>query len=449
MPKPGLLILDGDETARGQMRWAFSKDYDIFEAATRAEAVKIARTGQVPVGIVDLGLPPLHFELAEGVRAVRDILSVNPLFKAVVVTGLGERDDALRAIDMGAFDFFTKPIAIEEVRLTVKRAIHTHRLQMESMGVQPGAPWPSEIIGLSQPMQEVFSTVRKLAEVNIPVLIRGESGTGKETLARAVHRISSRHSMPFVKVACDSMPEPVLAEELFGTNPDEGKAVRKGKLELADGGTLYLEEAGTLSPAIQKRLFERLFGRSADKQPSGVKDCADARVISSSTRDLKALVRAGDFSQELYNRLAVITLAVPALRDRDEDVYMLSLYFLKKYSKELARPVLGFAPGTAEAMAEYGWPGNVREMENRIKRAVSLSGKKEITAEDLAIPAGAGGADNGTASLTDTREAFRKRMINEVLGRNFGNVTRTANELGISRQYLSMLIARFNIKISR
>lgn len=445
MPKPGLLILDGDDTARGQMRWAFSKDYDVFEAATRAEAVKIAQTGQVPVGIVDLGLPPLPFEATEGVRAVRDILSINPLFKAVVVTGLGERDDALRAIDMGAFDFFTKPIAIEEVRLTVKRAVHTHRLQMESMGGQPGAAWPGEVIGLSQPMQEVFSTVRKLAEVNIPVLIHGESGTGKETLARAVHRISSRHPMPFVKVACDSMPEPVLASELFGAGPEEGKPVRKGKLELADGGTLYLEEAGMLSPAIQKRLLERLFGRSADKQSA----CADARIISSSTRDLKAQVRAGDFSEELYNRLAIITLAVPPLRDRDEDVYLLSLYFLKKYSKELARPVLGYAPGVAEAMAEYAWPGNVREMENRIKRAVALSGKKEITAEDLAIPAGAGGADNGPVSLNDTREAFRKRMINEVLGRNFGNVTRTANELGISRQYLSRLIARFNIKVSR
>lgn len=427
------------------MRWAFSKDYDVFEAATRAEAVEIARTGQVPVGIVDLGLPPLPFEATEGVRAVRDILSINPLFKAVVVTGLSERDDALRAIDMGAFDFFTKPIAIEEVRLTVKRAVHTHRLQMESMGGQPGAAWPGEVIGLSQPMQEVFSTVRKLAEVNIPVLIHGESGTGKETLARAVHRISSRHPMTFVKVACDSMPEPVLAAELFGAGPEEGKPVSKGKLELADGGTLYLEEAGMLSPAIQKRLLERLFGRSADKQSA----CADARIISSSTRDLKAMVRAGDFSEELYNRLGIITLAVPPLRDRDEDVYLLSLYFLKKYSKELARPVLGYAPGTAESMAEYGWPGNVREMENRIKRAVSLSGKKEMTAEDLGIPAGAGGADNGPVSLTDTKEAFRKRMINEVLGRNFGNVTRTANELGISRQYLSRLIARFNIKVSR
>lgn len=448
MQKPGLLILDSDETARGQMRWAFSKDYDVFEAATRAEAVQIAGDGQVPVGILDLGLPPKPFEATEGMTAVRDILSVNPLFKAVVVTGLGERDDALRAVDMGAFDFFTKPIAIEDVRLTVRRAVNTYRLQVESMGGQPGAAWPGELIGLCQPMQEVFSTVRKLAEVNIPVLIQGETGSGKETLARAVHRISSRHSMPFVKVACDSMPETILAGELFGKGTEEAKPAAKGKIDLADGGTLYLEEAGALSPALQKRLLGRLFGRGPEKTPPGGKACPDTRVISSSTREMKSLVRAGEFSEELYNRLAIITFAVPPLRDRDEDVHMLSLYFLKKYSKELGRQVLGFAPGAIEAMAEYAWPGNVREMENRIRRAVSHSRKKEIAAEDLAIPAGSE-ADNGTGSLTDTREAFRKRMICEVLSRNYGNVTRTANELGISRQYLSRLIARFNIKVSR
>lgn len=449
MQRPGLLILDDDETARAQMRWAFSRDYDVFEASARPEAVRIAGSGQVPVGILDLGLPPLPFEASEGMRAVKDILSLNPLFKAVVVTGLDARDEALRAIDMGAFDFFTKPIALEEVRLSVKRAVHTYRLQVESMGGQPGAAWPGELIGISQPMQEVFSTVRKLAEVNIPALLLGDSGTGKETLARAVHRISSRHSMPFVKVACDSMPEGVLSAELFGTGPEEDKPGKKGWLELADGGTLYLEEAGALSTAIQKNLLARLFCRGQDKQGQGVKPCPDARIISSATSDLKAMVRAGEFSEVLYNRLGIITLAVPPLRERGEDIYMLSLYFLKKYSKELARPVLGYTQDAVEAMAEYGWHGNVREMENRIKRAVSISRKKEISAEDLAIPAGAWTTGNGPPSLTDTREAFRKRMIHEVLTRNFGNVTRTANELGISRQYLSKLITRFNIKIYR
>lgn len=449
MQKPGLLILDDDETIRGQMRWAFSRDYEVFEADTRAKALKIAQSGQVPVGIMDLGLPPQPFTAVEGMRAVKEILSSNPLFKAIIVTGLDERDNALRALDLGAFDFFTKPISIEEVRLAVRRALHTYRLQMESIGAQPGASWPGELIGLSQPMQEVFSMVRRLAEVNIPVLIHGEPGVGKETLARAVHRTSSRHSMPFVKVACDSMPEAVLAEELFGSMPSEDRTARKGKLALADGGTLYLEEAGMLGRSSQERLLKHLRGGPTERLPSWEASCPDARIITSSTKDLRQMVRSGDFSEELYNRLGIITLKVPPLRERNEDVHMLATYFLKKYAKELARPVLGFSRGTLDAMSEYEWPGNVREMENRIRRAIALSRKREITAEDLAIPASKGILDGGSLGLSDTREAFRKRMIQEVLARNFGNVTRTACELGISRQYLSRLIARFNIKVSR
>ncbi len=448
MEKPRLLILGADEAERGLMRWAFSRDYDVLEASGRAEAVDIARDGRAAVGIMDLCLPPSKAQgAAEGMKAVREVLSTNPLFKAVVLTDLDRREHAMRAIDIGAFDFFTKPVEIEDVRLTVRRAINTYRLQVESMGGQPGAAWPGELIGLSQPMQQVFSTVRKVAEVNIPALVRGEPGTGKETLARAAHRVSSRHSMPFVKVACDSMPENVLGAELFGRASADGLAVCKGKIDLADGGTLYLEEAGTMSLTIQKRLLDRLFSRCPEKPPPGAKACADTRVISSSTRDLRTMVRAGEFSEDLYNRLAIITLDVPPLRDRGEDVYMLAVYFLKKYSKELGKPVIGFSAGAVEAISGYSWPGNVREMENRIKRAVSFSKNSEIAAGDLFLPSGATGCVQG--SLADTREAFRKRMIYEVLSRNSGNVTRTASELGISRQYLSRLIARFNIKVAR
>lgn len=448
MGKPGLLILDGDETARRQMRWAFSRDYDVLETAESAHAVRVARAGWADVGIMDIGGAAGTVEAAEGMKAVREILSANPLFKAVVLSCLDARELAMRAIDIGAFDFFTKPAAIEDVRLTVRRAVDTYRLQIESMGGQPGAVWPGEIIGLSLPMQRAFNTVRRLSEVNIPALVRGEPGSGKETLARAIHRVSSRHSMPFIKVACDSMPETVLAAELFGTGSEGGwRPPTKGKVELADGGTLYLEEAGMMSPSIQKRLYQWLFARCPDKPPQSAKAWPDTRVISSSTRDLRSLVRAGGFSEALYNRLSLTTLDVPPLRDRGEDVYMLALYFLKKYSKELARPVLGFGPGAVEAISGYEWPGNVREMENRIRLAVSLSGKKELAAEDLCLPTG--GACAPALSLADTREAFRKRMINEVLVRNSGNVTRTAAELGISRQYLSKLIARFNIKVTR
>lgn len=446
MGKPGLLILDADEAARGQMRWAFSRDYDVLEAADRSEAVNIARDGRAAVGIMDLGLAQRKsFEAAEAMKAVIDILSSNPLFKAVVLTDLDKKDNAMRAIDIGAFDYFTKPVAIEDVRLTVRRALNTYRLQVESMGGQPGAAWPGELIGLSHPMQQVFSRVRRLAEVNIPVLVRGEPGSGKETLARAAHRVSSRHSMPFVKVACDSMPENVLASELFGRAGEGCMALQKGKVEMADGGTLYLEEAGMMSLSIQKRMLERLFARCPERPDPGAKFCADVRVISSSTKDLRPMVRAGEFSEELYNKLAIVALDVPPLRERGEDIYMLAVYFLKKYSKELGRPVAGFSSGAVEAISGHSWPGNVLELKNRVRRAVLLGRKSELDAEDLCLPS----YEAVTGNIADTREAFRKRMIHEVLCRNSGNVTRTANELGISRQYLSRLIARFNIKVTR
>lgn len=449
MEKPRLLILDEDETARGQMRWAFSRDYEVLEANTRPQALELARSVQLPAGIIDLGLPPQPFSAAEGMRAVKEILSANPLFKAIIVTGIDERGSALRALDMGAFDFFTKPVAIEEVRLAVRRAVHTYFLQMESIGNQPGSAWPGELIGLSQPMQAVFGMVKRLAEVNIPVLISGETGSGKETLARAVHRTSCRHSMPFLKVACDSMPEAVLTSELFGSMPSGAMAGRKGALQLGSGGTLYIEEVGMLSRTQQEQLLNHLRGGSPERSGSYEPASPDTRIITSSTADLRQMVRSGDFSEELFNRLGIITLKVPPLRQRGEDIQVLSQYFLKKYARELGRTVHGFSSGTMEAIAEYGWPGNVRELENRIKRAISHTRKEEISADDLAIPSGRGVLDAGTAALTDTREAFRKRMIQEVLARNCGNVTRTAGELGISRQYLSRLIARFNIKVSR
>lgn len=449
MAKPRLLIFDGDEPARCQMRWAFSKDYEVLEAHSRADALKLTQGEEVPAGIMDFGSAHSPSAHSEGMRIVREILSTNPLFKAIIVTGLDQRDSALRALDMGAFDYFTKPVAMEEVRLAVRRAVHTYRMQMESMGAQPGASWPGELIGLSGPMQEVFNNVRRFAEVNIPVHVRGEPGTGKETLARAMHRTSSRHSMPFVKVACDSMPESVLSDELFGTASSDGKSWRKGKLSLADGGTLYIEEVGLLGRQSQERLLAHLKGQSSGIPCSWETPCPDTRIITSATSELKQLVRSGEFSEELCNRLSLITLAVPPLRERGEDIQMLSLFFLKKYSKDLCRPVLGFSSPTTEAMADYVWPGNVLEMENRIKRAISLTRKREITSEDLAIPASRGILSESVTGLSDTREAFRKRMIQEVLARNFGNVTRTASELGISRQYLSRLISRFSIKVSR
>lgn len=442
--KPRLLVLDDDETMRGQMRWAFCRDYEVLEAGTRAEALK-AGPGEVPIGIIDLGLPPSPFEPVEGIRAIRELLSANPLFKAVVVTGLNDREDAFRALDLGAFDYFTKPVSMDEVRLTLKRALHTYEQQSGKMTAS-GALWPSDMIGLSVPMQSAFHTIRKLAEVNIPALITGEPGTGKETAARAMHRLGTRHAKPFIPVDCANTPSAGLESALFGI--ESGERRRKCRFEQADGGTVYLREIGALSLRLQVRLLKLLHEHAIEDPFTGLRTSVDVRVISSTSRDLRASVRSGEFREDLFNRLGVVTLEMPPLRKRGEDAYLLSLFYIKKYARSFDRPVTGLSKAGMDAVVSYGWPGNVRELENRVKRAVLLSNRRELEPHDLGIPSNPQGAPPGALGLSEARDAFKKKMINEALSRTGGSVSRAAFELGISRQYLSKLISKYNLRTS-
>lgn len=447
MTKPRLLVLDDDETFRGQMKWAFCKDYEVFEAGTRGEALRAAAERGIPVGVMDLGLPPCPFETSEGMRAIREVLSANPLFKAVILTGVDERENAFRALDLGAFDYFTKPVSIEEVRMTIRRAYHAYEHQSGRAGSSPGAGWPSDMLGLSRPMQEVFHSVRKLAEVNIPALITGEPGAGKETAARAVHRLGARHALPFISADLKGAPERVVEAEVFGLGAGACRP-HKCMLEQADGGTLYLKDVGSLSLPLQARLLSVLREYSLESPSTGERASIDVRVMSSSTRDLKSLVKSGEFNEDLFFRLGVITLSVPPLRERGEDIHLLSLYFLKKYAREYNRPAAGFDKAAIEDMKAYRWPGNVRELENRVRRAVISSANREISSADLGLPASF--ADGHLAAnpmgLAEAREAFRKRMIQDALLRNEGSVSRAAAELGISRQYLSKLILKYNLR---
>ena len=442
-PKPRLLLLDDDETMRGQMRWAFCRDYEVIEAGTRAEALN-AGPEEVPVGIIDLGLPPAPFEPVEGMRAIREILSANPLFKAVVVTGLDGRADAFRALDLGAFDYFTKPVSMDEVRVTLKRALHAYEQESGKMSAS-GALWPSDMVGVSMPMQSVFHTIKKLAEVNIPALITGEPGTGKETAARAMHRLGTRHAKPFVPVDCALSTADSLEAGLFGI---DGGRRKKCVLEHSDGGTVFLREVGALNLKLQGRLLKLLQEHAIEDPFTGGRASVDVRLISSTSRDLRSMVRGGEFREDLYNRLGVVTLEMPTLRKRGEDAYLLSLFYIKKYSRDFDTRVTGLSRSCMEAVLRYRWPGNVRELENRIKRGVLLSSVRELNAGDLNIPCPASGPPPPALGLSDARDAFRKKMICEALARSNGSVSRAAFELGISRQYLSKLISKYNLRPS-
>lgn len=447
--------MEDNQTVRAQMRWAFRRDYDVLEAADRPSALDLVRTESLRVGIIDLGLPPSLSDSSEGLRAVKEILEIDPLFKAVIVTGIKGRENAQRAVRAGAFDYFTKPIAVDEVRVALKRAFHLSELQKEDLlnpsGADAGVPF--EVIGTSAAMQEVCHAIRKMADINIPVLLLGEPGTGKGLAAKAIHRLSSRSQRPFVTIDCRAIPNGLLETELFGyekgafARTDAGK---KGKIEHADGGTLFLDEIGELSGRLQARLLkflhEHVIERAGGTEPVSV----DARVISATSRDIRAMVKDSAFREDLFYRLGVISMTMPPLRERGEDIYMLALNFLKKYSSDFSRPVCGFDKMAVSAIKSYGWPGNVRELENRVIRAVALCREKELTVADLALPSFVRASpDTNAMSLSEAKDAFKKRMLQDALLKNGWNIRRSAQELGISRQYLSRLIARYNIRLNR
>ena len=448
MDKPKLLVVDDDEDLRTQMKWALAQDYEIFLAEDRPSALEAVRTRKVPVVTLDLGLPPWPASVEEGFAALAEILSMDPLIKVIIATGRGEKEHALRAIGDGAYDFLYKPVDIEELKVLLKRAFYLAGLEREHQELQSriGDDHFQGILGTSPKMQEVFATIRKVATTDVPVLIVGDSGTGKELVASAVHRLSRRKNHPFVVINCGAIPENLLESELFGHEKGAytgAHVQRKGRVEAAHSGTLFLDEIGELSLALQVKLLrflqeqviERIGGREQIK--------VDARVIAATNRDLKQAMKDGTFREDLYFRLGVITIPLPLLREREGDVVLLANAFLRRHGAENKKKLTGFTNEAVKALQEYAWPGNVRELENRLKRAVIMAEGSKITPADLEMEAPED--SRGAASLKEAREALEREMVTRALAINNDNVTRAAEELGISRPTLYELMEKLGI----
>jgi two-component system NtrC family response regulator len=447
---PKLLIVDDDDEIRVQMKWALAQELEIFTAADRQSALDMFKKERPAVVTLDLGLPPEPQEVEEGFCTLHDILHEDASAKVIIITGRAERGYALEAIGQGAYDFFHKPIAIDELKVLIRRALHVYQLEQEHQALhrQKDHEKFEGMLGTSPQMQEVFETIRRVAAAEVPVLISGESGTGKELVARAIHRQSVRCDGPFVAINCGAIPETLLESELFGYEKGAFTGAyrqRKGRIELAQGGTLFLDEVGELSSPLQVKLLRFLQDHQVERVGGGDAIKVDVRVLAATNIDLERAIADGYFREDLYYRLGVVCISLPPLRDRGKDIVVLARTLLRRFADETKKRLVGFDRQALMALQLHGWPGNVRELENRIKRAIVMSTGPRLCVENLGLVL-PDTTSSDSHTLKEARGAFEKDLILQVLARNRGHITRTAAELGVSRPTLHNLIAKYAIE---
>jgi len=446
---PKLLIVEDDEDLRTQMKWALVQDYEVFLANDRPNALGILRSERPAVVTLDLGLPPHPEGVEEGFLALADMLEQDSLAKVIIITGQGEKDNALKAIGQGAYDFFCKPIEIVELKVVLNRAFYLSQLELEHRELQQRLREEGfeGMLGASTQVQEVFSSIRKVATTDVSVLIVGESGTGKELVARAIHRQSGRKDGPFVVINCGAIPENLLESELFGHEKGaftDAHIQRKGRFEAAQGGTLFLDEIGELSLALQVKLLRFLQEQKVERIGGREEILVDARVLAATNRDLTQAIKEGKFREDLYYRLGVVTIHLPPLREREEDVLILAKALLQRYADENKKKITEFTKQAIRAIETYNWPGNIRELENRIKRALIMAEGRKITPEDLELVSVVY-RKYEKLGLKDAREALERNFIQRALARNRGSITKAAEELELSRPTLYELMEKLGI----
>ncbi len=448
MTKPKLLLVDDDEDIRVQMKWALADAFEVVMAGDRPGAVAAFSAERPIVTLLDLGLPPSPNEPDEGLAVLSGLLVLDRLAKVIVVSGQSEKQNALRAVGAGAYDFLCKPVDMDEMRLVLQRAVYVARLEREYRAIQESTRPDAfeDMLGASPQLQAVFSFVRKVASTSAPVLILGENGTGKEMVARALHHRSGQHGGPFVPINCNAIPENLLESELFGHEKGSftgAHALRRGLVETAAGGTLFLDEIGDLPLSLQVKLLRYLQEKTFQRVGGRQEIQSDARVIAASNANLQESVASGKFREDLYFRLAVLIVTLPALRDRGDDVGLVAREFLRRYGIQHGKPGLAFSPDAVRALHTHGWPGNIRELQNRVQRAVIMAEGKRVTAGDLELVDATGARRPPT--LREARERVERELVEGALRRHGGKITSAAEELGISRPTLYELMEKLEI----
>ena len=444
-----LLIVEDDPSLQKQICWAFDQ-YETLPAADRESALTQLRRHAPPVVTMDLGLPPDPDSVSEGFKLLEQILALAPDTKVIVLTGQNDRANAVRAIGLGAYDFFAKPFEPELLALTIDRAFRLYDLQQENRRLQD-ARQPDAFSGLltrDPEMLRICRLIEKVAGTGATVLLLGESGTGKELLARALHDLSPRRGERFVAINCAAIPENLLESELFGHEKGAFTGAGKqtiGKIETANRGTLMLDEIGDLPLPLQVKILrflqERVIERVGGRDEIGI----DVRIVCATHQDLKGLIKEGRFREDLYYRLAEIIVEIPPLRARQGDPALLAHAFVQRFAAEQRRRSMTLRSDAVAAIEAHAWPGNVRELENCIKRAVIMAEGNQITALDVGFES-RGDEDLSALNLRRVRDEAEKRAVISVLSRVNGNIVKAAEILGVSRPTLYDVMHKFGLK---
>lgn len=444
-----LLVVEDDKGLQSQLRWAFD-GYEVAIAGDRGEAISALRRFEPGVVLLDLGLPPDPGGVTEGLATLREILSLAPETKVIVVTGDNDRVNAVKAIAGGAWDFHQKPADPELLALLVERAHQVYELERENRRLQradENMPL-RDIIAISPQMLKVCRTVEKIAPTDITTLLLGASGTGKERFARALHELSPRAGKRLVAINCAAIPENLLESELFGYEKGAFTGANQqtaGKIEYAHEGTLFLDEIGDLPLELQAKLLRFLQERVVERIGGRKEIPVDVRIVCATHQDLEQQMRDGRFREDLYYRVSEMTIQIPALKDRTGDAPVLAKAFLARFAGELGTGSLSFDAAALAAIEQYSWPGNVRELESRIKRGAIMAEGSQVTAGDLELDTVATG-DNMPLNLRQIREAAERDAIIRALGHAGDNVSEAANLLGVTRPTLYSMLEKYGLK---
>jgi len=457
MIRSKLLVIEDHNAISAQLEWALKDEFDLFTAGDRTSALMLTRECRPSVILLDLDLPLDTVNSEESFRFLREICECGFHNKVIVCTSDSEREHAVRAIGLGAYDFLTKPLDFDLLKLLIRRASWVAELEQEwrtrvaktDDGILETDDGTKEMIGTSESIRKVFAVIRKVVTTDVPVLIAGESGTGKELTARTIHERGLHKQGPFVPINCGAIPETLLESELFGYERGAFTGAvqqKKGKVEYADGGTLFLDEIGELSLALQVKLLRFLQDQTIERVGGWQQVKVNARIIVATNTDLMKAISEGRFREDLYYRIGVVSIYLPPLRERGEDVLLIAHVMLKRLVEQVPKPVRRFTKEAIQAIQAYPWPGNVRELSNKIRRAVVMAEGSNLTPEDLGLSFPYEEKPPPSISLRDARQRLEADLIMHVLTVHQGDLSRVAKELKISRPTLYGLLRKHGIQ---